>query len=75
MREGDPYYYKVNASDIDYDVLHFSDNTTLFEINPYTGEITFTPASLDVGTHLVMINVTDGAEYDSIVVEYEIRGA
>jgi cysteine-rich repeat protein len=75
LRAGEAYYYKVNASDIDYDILHFSDNTTLFEINPYTGEIAFTPTSLDIGNHTIAINVTDGEYWDSIVVEYEIRGS
>ncbi|MEA3557842.1 MAG: C25 family cysteine peptidase [Candidatus Thermoplasmatota archaeon] len=38
----------------------FSDDTELFDIDPATGEIAFTPSSEDVGDHFVQITVTNG---------------
>ena len=37
----------------------FSDSTDLFDINPATGEIRFTPKDKDVGTHSVKITARD----------------
>lgn len=58
--EDQPYSLTVLASDIDTDdVLSFSDDTELFDIDTNTGAISFTPTDGQVGTHLVTITVTD----------------
>ncbi|UCG69864.1 MAG: hypothetical protein JSV09_02245, partial [Thermoplasmata archaeon] len=55
-----PFSLFVTASDIDSDDSYtFFDNTTLFDIDPNTGEISFTPTNEDVGVHLVNISVVD----------------
>ncbi|MBU2589540.1 MAG: hypothetical protein KKB39_02135 [Nanoarchaeota archaeon] len=60
MTEG--YLFEVNlslnSSDPDVDTITFSDNTSLFNITS-TGKISITPADSDVGTHWVLINITD----------------
>ncbi len=54
------YNYKVTAADPDNDVLVYSDNTTLFDIDSSTGLISFTPTT--TGTYTILINITDGIE-------------
>ncbi len=58
------YSFDVNATDNDTndtvaDVLNYYDNTSLFNINPSTGIISFTPSSDDIGNHSVLIWTTD----------------
>lgn len=48
------------ASDPDGDDLTFSDDALLFDIDPGTGAITFTPAEVDVGVWRITITVSDG---------------
>ena len=67
------FYYKVNASDPDADVLMYSANTTLFDINPYTGEISYTPKNADVGNYSINISVTDGQFYDSETISFRVK--
>jgi len=56
----DEWYNKtVTASDIDGDRLVFIDNTSLFDINYLTGNISFKPAHKDVGILLLNITVSD----------------
>jgi PKD repeat protein len=58
--EDSHFAFTVMASDIDFDdVLTFSDNTDLFEIDSQTGLISFTPANDEVGDRFVFITVTD----------------
>lgn len=58
-----PFLLQVNATDPDVtigqDTLLFEDNTTLFNIGPANGTISFTPGNKDVGEHLVTVTVTD----------------
>jgi len=62
---------KVNATDLDTnDILTFSDNTTLFDINPSTGLIEFTPNVSQEGNHTINISVTDDAVIPKI--DYEV---
>jgi len=62
---------RVNASDPDSgDVLTFSDNTSLFDINSSTGLIEFIPDDSDEGNHSVNISVTDDATIPKI--DYEV---
>ncbi len=58
--EGEPFSFKVNATDPNFDNLTFMDNSTFFNIDPYTGWINFTPRLEDVGNHSINISVTDG---------------
>jgi len=56
--------YKASASDPDIkwgDVLTFSDNTDIFDIDARTGEFSFIPLEEQVGKHTVKITVTDSA--------------
>jgi hypothetical protein len=51
---------QLQADDIDGDVLVWSDDTDIFDIGPDDGLIEFTPLQDHVGTHRVVITVTDG---------------
>jgi PKD repeat protein len=58
--EDSQYNLIITATDMDLgDSLSFSDDTHLFDINPLTGEISFTPTNEDVGTFEVNITVSD----------------
>ncbi len=54
-----PVSYWVQASDVEGDALNFSDDTDVFDIDPVTGYINFTPQDDDVGVHTIVITVTD----------------
>lgn len=54
------YYCDVDGTDPDNDTLSFHDNTALFDIDPVTGEIIFTPDASDAGNHNIMITASDG---------------
>jgi PKD repeat protein len=58
-KEGQAIYIKINASDSKGDEITFSDSTDLFEIDPTSGVIQFTPTNDDVGIRDVFIFVTD----------------
>jgi len=58
-QQGVQFTLRINATDVPADVLTFSDNTTLFDINPVTGIIQFTPTNDNVGNHSVNVTVTD----------------
>lgn len=66
VMEGALFQLQVAASDSDLvhglEVLTFSDNTELFDINPSSGQISFTASNADVGEHLVTITVTDSED-------------
>lgn len=53
------FYYKVNASDPDGDIIFYSDNSDLFDIDMLTGEIQFTTTEDMKGTHLINITAVD----------------
>ena len=59
--EGVPFDYTFDCSDADLpaDVLTFSDDTDLFDIDPGTGRINWTPAADQVGPHSVVVTLTD----------------
>jgi parallel beta-helix repeat protein len=71
-----PFSYTVGATDVDYgDTLTFSDDTELFNIDPDTGEISFTPTEKNAGVHYVTITVTDGeGESDQMTLTFNILG-
>jgi hypothetical protein len=51
--EGSYFSYSVSASDPDKDQLTYSDDSPMFEINPFTGEMGFVPQ--DEGNHIFNI--------------------
>jgi len=54
------YTYAVTATDENNDFLNFADNSTLFDINPTTGAISFTPKTdKESGNHTIKILVFD----------------
>ncbi len=54
-----PFHYKIDAYDPDGDNITFYDNTSLFEIDSNSGEISFTPDIADAGLHHINITVVD----------------
>jgi hypothetical protein len=63
-QEDVPFELNITAHDPDVavgDVLTFSDDTPLFDIDPATGRIAFTPAQEQVGTWYVNVTVADRA--------------
>ncbi|MEM2976817.1 MAG: Ig-like domain-containing protein [Thermoplasmata archaeon] len=63
-RQGELFTLQVRARDVDMDLdptetITFSDGTGLFDINPVTGLIEFTPAQEHVGVHEIPLTVTD----------------
>ena len=69
----EPFTYTVLASDYLGEELTFSDNSTIFNINPNTGEISFTPTLSDVGTHSVNISVSNIAATSYQIVEFIVE--
>ena len=73
------FSYIVNATDEEDDALGtkngnltFSDDTNLFDIDPITGFIEFTPSELQAGSYQVTITVTDtggGTDFETITVQ------
>jgi hypothetical protein len=61
--EGVPFNYQLSATDPDLkwglDNLTFSDDTDIFNIDPATGALAFTPAGAQVGIKRVTITVKD----------------
>jgi hypothetical protein len=63
-QEDVPFELNVTAHDPDVvvgDVLTFTDDTLLFDIDPATGRIAFTPTQEQVGTWFVNVTVADRA--------------
>jgi hypothetical protein len=60
VTEDEPFQHPMEATDIDGDDIVWSDDTTLFDIDPSTGLINFTPIQADVGDHHVTITASDG---------------
>jgi hypothetical protein len=64
IKEGETLKLTASADDVDlpYDVdevLTFSDDTTLFDIDPSTGEIDWEASYTDAGSYTITIKVTD----------------
>jgi len=71
--EDTAYYYDINASDPNPGqnaTLNFSDTTDLFNINPATGVISFTPTHAQVGIY----NSTTALTVDIVVEDNETCG-
>lgn len=63
---------QVHADDVDNDPLKYYDNTSLFNINPNTGFISFTPGVPDIGNYSILINVSDGTVNVSMIFNLSI---
>ena len=64
--EGVPFNFTVKFKDVDMDLdlseeIIFGDNSSLFNIDPLSGEIMFTPGQEQVGVYDVQITATDPA--------------
>jgi hypothetical protein len=57
--DGTQFEYDINCSDPDGDTVYYYDNTSLFEVNPETGVITFIPSQQQIGNHSIMITCGD----------------
>ncbi|HLC56480.1 MAG TPA: putative Ig domain-containing protein, partial [Candidatus Nanoarchaeia archaeon] len=56
-----PFSYQVTATDPEFDTLTYSDDTLLFDINPATGEISFTPSPAQSGSYMINISTCDNS--------------
>ena len=76
VEAGKQFNLQMIAYDMDQeDTIAFSDNTELFDIDPNTGEISFTPSEKDAGVHQVIITVTDGnGGYNETTINITIIG-
>ena len=57
---GESVSLTISAVDPENETITFFSITTLFRIDPETGEINFTPLRKDAGKHPITIRVTDG---------------
>ncbi|GEM_PF-2856449 len=67
---GESFSYDVNANDANNDTLAYSDDTSMFVIDPSTGMINFTPST--EGNYTINISVSDGSLGDSESVVWEV---
>ena len=74
-RVGEKYTYTIGIGGALADNAVFGVNTTLFDIDPSTGEISFTPDEDDAGEHWVQVTVTSGnwTIYRTFILEVEKR--
>ncbi len=70
---GSTYTYDYDATDLDSDSFTWYDNTSLFDIDSSTGEISDTPTEDQVGTYAIEINVSDGTANTTDVFLYTIN--
>jgi len=68
--QGEPFSVQVKAQDVDTaldrnETMNFSDDTALFNIDPVSGWINFTPKQSDVGVYNITITATDRAAVNS----------
>jgi hypothetical protein len=72
-REGERFVLALEATDLDGNLMVWSDDSSLFTIGSTNGSIAFTPIQSDVGTHHVTVTVSDGhqgqasASFDIVV--------
>jgi len=70
--ENTPYYYDVNATDEEGDPITFYENATIFDIDPATGVISFTPNTSLINNYSINISVTDGNGWDTEIVSFTV---
>ncbi|MFC1722813.1 Ig-like domain-containing protein, partial [Nanoarchaeota archaeon] len=64
---------QINATEVDFEPLTFWDNTSLFNINPATGQINEIMDVGDIGNYSINITVGDGIENVSIVFNVTVK--
>ncbi|MBN2094802.1 MAG: PGF-pre-PGF domain-containing protein, partial [Candidatus Aenigmarchaeota archaeon] len=73
---GSYWEYDYDAIDPDVsdgiDVLSWTDNTTLFDINSSTGVISDNPSEFEAGYYAVLITVSDGEDNNTYMLNYTI---
>jgi len=57
--DGEEFEYTVNATDPNNYTLYYYDDSELFDINPSTGNIVFTPTSSEKGEYTVIISAVN----------------
>ena len=67
------FSFNATANDPDGDAIIFGDNTTLFNINLFTGATAFTPRQQNIGMHHINISVSDGDLAESTQMTLNIR--
>jgi len=73
VREGAVYNGTVEVYDPDGNgTFRFSDDTSLFDIDPISGSIRFSPQKGDAGIHPVNLSVSDGELEGTLLVHFEI---
>lgn len=72
--EGESYSYTIAATDSDGDTLTFSVGSmpSWLSFNATTGVLSGTPATADVGTHSIVLSVSDGSEAVSQTFSLEV---
>ena len=74
LLEDEHYSYTVAAADTEGDTLTFTTNSSVILIGASTGMIDFTPTDSHIGSHSVLITVTDSnGGIDSQVVSFNIQ--
>ncbi len=68
-----PFNYSASTIDVDGDSLTYSDDTPLFEIDPKTGLINYTPALADTGSYSIVLSVSDGLVSVTDTFSLEVR--
>ncbi len=68
---GEEFYLKVNATEPTGDLLVFLDDTSLFDINPNTGEINFTP--IMKGNYSIKITAVNFEGNDFQNMRFEVK--
>jgi predicted GH43/DUF377 family glycosyl hydrolase len=57
--EESPFVLQITAEDVSGDKLTFSDNSTMLDIDPASGIVSFFPSNSDVGVHFIKVEVMD----------------
>ena len=65
--QGEDARFNVTGHDVEGDALSFFDNTTLFTIDRFTGNVSFVPGEGDVGAYAVNVTVFDTAGLNASV--------
>ncbi len=67
VNEDEPFELTMEATDADGDTITWTDDTDVFDIDPVTGTISFTPTQEDVGVHRISITADDGRGYTAVL--------
>ncbi|MFH1133618.1 MAG: hypothetical protein V1735_03945 [Nanoarchaeota archaeon] len=71
-REYESFYDTLVMENPDTRQLNFSENTSLFEVDPSTGVISFTPLFNDVGEYDILFRVNDLDPYCGTMIRFKV---